>query len=272
MDIYQRTCLKEGLIFDDLKEDEVEILSASTAKSCGIEEEEEQEEVLDLPGIMHELSCMKRRIQKLQLKLKMMMASDDICSEDDDKCINYEIELHCSENKEICALQKSQHKLQCQINELIRCCKFARDQIYELRKRMCDRAREVHELQKAVAVLELWKRTLQHEFGVCIERFEYLKHVKAERRDVQCMLEKQLKCYATLETKFVPKSCFVEEKKQFLSEIKELKELFKEVFELQMERFVNLERRLYNLDQMPALHFMGEDADKNNEEVKNVEE
>ena len=93
-------------------------------------------------------------------------------------------------------------------------------------------------------MLNSWKMTLQNEFGLCIERFEYLKHVKAEWTDVLSMLDRQKLIFAKLEQNLLPKHCFAIQKKAVCEEINNMKELFKEFFELQVERYYKLEMRL----------------------------
>lgn len=239
IDIYQRTLKCNTL---DLEEDEIEILDVESNEAIEEEEQlaEQEEEKVDFEQMAKDFECMKRRIQKMQLKLKMHNLEQ--CPEEE--CVDLEVELNCSQNKEICALQKGHHRLQCQITELIRCFKFAKDQIKDLRIRMCQKSAEILELQKKVAHMESQRLKLQHEFDLCIERFEYLKHVKAEWADVQDMMDKQKVSFAKLEENFVPKSCFLRQKKLVCEEIASLKELFRDLFELQLKRYYEFEQRL----------------------------
>ena len=237
VDIFQRTLCCNPI----RKEDEIEIFEPESAE---VEAEEEEiplveEEKIDIKLIMQELECMKRRIQVMQLRLKHYT---DECPEEE--CVDYEVLLHCSENKEICVLQKNHHKLQCQIKELVKCCKTAKAHIEDLHLNMCERIKEIMHLQKAVHILTDWKNTLEHEFGKCIERFEYLKHCKAEWHDVNEKLHQQQKFFDVMKEKFVPKWCFQEEKKSFIGSINEIKEMMKELFQYQFQRFECLEKRL----------------------------
>ncbi|KAM7343509.1 uncharacterized protein ACRADG_010508 [Cochliomyia hominivorax] len=209
-----------------------------------LEEEEEEipiteDEPLDIKLLMQEMECMKRRIQMMQLRLKL---SIDECPEEE--CLDYEVLLNCSENKEICAVQKAQNILQFQINELNKCCKIAKKEIQDLHERVCERNQEIMKLKELVKILMEWKNTLEHEFGKCLERFEYLKHVKVEWRDLNDKLEEQTKLYDSLKETFIPKMRFIQEKKLFICAINEIKEMLKELYQYQFERFANLEKRL----------------------------
>ncbi|XP_054739190.1 uncharacterized protein LOC129245187 [Anastrepha obliqua] len=245
LDIFKRTCTKVLQVWKEVDVTQSEVDDEPDEEPEAEEEQLEEftlDEELDCCKVMAELECMKRRIQKLQLRLK----TDDVCEAE--PCINFEIELNCSNNPEICALQKNHHKLQCQISELIRCCNVAKDQIEELRARMCQKSREILDLQKAVCLLETWRNKLQHEFGVCYERFQYLKHVKAEWEDVEKKIEEQKRCYKELEDSFVPKVCFLREKRQFIDEIEELRELLQEMFHMQTARVDTLEQRMASIE------------------------
>uniref|UniRef100_A0A1A9W170 Uncharacterized protein n=1 Tax=Glossina brevipalpis TaxID=37001 RepID=A0A1A9W170_9MUSC len=239
MDIFQRTCCKGYK--EPEKDEEIEIFESESAPFTEEEEQtvEEEEKQVNMNALYQELECMKRRIQMMQLRIKSMMI-DDECPEEE--CVDLGVLLTCSENKEICELQKNHHKLQCQINELIRCCKEAKEHIKDLRLRMCAKAREILQLQKVTATLLTWRNTLEYEFGKCIERFEYLKHVKAEWEDVDAKFEKQKVCYTELEETFVPKACFLQEKKVFMSSINDIKEELKKLYDSQILRFEVLEK------------------------------
>jgi len=245
MDLFQRTCIKEGVIFGDIHADEEEVFEADSGEF--VEEEqapEPSESELDLDALYQELECMKKRIQKIQLMLKMK--DMEPCPEEE--CMDYEVLLNCSENREICALQKGQYKLQCQIEELIRCCKYAKDQIADLRSLMCKKHMEILELQKMVAVLDSWRMTLEHEFGLCLERFEYIKHVKAEWSEVWEKLEKQRKCLLMRQEKYVPKVCYTKDKIDFVNATNDLRTQIQEVFEYTKQRFDVLEMKLFAKD------------------------
>lgn len=242
MDIFQRTLRCHP---QKVNEEEIEIFEADTENELEEEAEEEilaLEEQLDPKIVMHELECMKKHIQKLQLHLKTKIEECPV-----EKCADYEIILNCSENKEICSLQKDNHKLQCQINELLKCCRIAKDHIEDLHLRICEKSKDILELQKHVATLMQWRSTLDHEFGKCIERFEYLKHVKAEWQDVMIQLDQQKKTYSTMERAFLPKLSFQQEKTYFIAAISDIKEMLKELFEYQLQRFNCLENRLDNV-------------------------
>uniref|UniRef100_A0A0K8U237 Uncharacterized protein n=1 Tax=Bactrocera latifrons TaxID=174628 RepID=A0A0K8U237_BACLA len=245
LDIYKRTCTKVAQIWKEVDVTQSDVEAEPDVEPVEEEEQQEEEELvdeLDCCRVMGELECMKRRIQKLQLRLK----ADDTCL--DEPCIDPQLILACSSNPEVCELQKNHYKLQCQINELIRCCNVAKDQIEELRARLCQKSREILELQKAVCLLETWRNTLQHEFGVCYERFQYLKHVKAEWEDVEKKLGEQNHTFKVLEKSFVPKVCFVSEKRKFVEEIAQLRELMQEIFQALNARFDVLERRLDGIE------------------------
>ncbi|XP_011178829.2 uncharacterized protein LOC105209878 [Zeugodacus cucurbitae] len=245
LDIYKRTCTKAAQLWKEVDVTQSEVEAEPDVEPEAEEEQQEEEELLeelDCCRVMGELECMKLRIQKLQMRLKV----DDTCI--DEPCIDPQLELACSSNPEVCELQKNHHKLQCQINELIRCCNVAKDQIEELRARLCQKSREILELQKAVCLLETWRNTLQHEFGVCYERFQYLKHVKAEWEDVEKKLDEQKQSFMLLEKTLVPKVCFVSEKRQFVEEIAQLRELMQEMFQAHNARFDMLERRLDGIE------------------------
>ncbi|XP_065370388.1 uncharacterized protein LOC135962404 [Calliphora vicina] len=241
VDIFQRTLCCNPI---REKEEEVEIFESELTE---LEVEEEvlmsEEEKLDIKLLMREMDCMKRRIQIMQLRLKHL--TDECPAEE---CLDYEVLLNCSQNKEICALQKNQHMLQCQIKDLIKCCKVAKEQIQDLTLRMCEKTKEILQMGELVKTLMAWKNTLDHEFGKCVERFEYLKHVKAEWLDVNEKMEKQKTLYGTLKESFVAKVCFLQEKESFISAITEIKETIKELFQYQFERFASLEKRLQNRD------------------------
>ncbi|XP_037954405.1 uncharacterized protein LOC119684436 [Teleopsis dalmanni] len=204
IDIYQRVCRKVNFILDNPPKADLSV--ETTPEPSIYEEEEEEEEVIDCKAVKMELECLKRRIQKLQLKLKLDV---DVCP--DDPCVDYEIELSCSHNKEICELQKNAHKLQCQINELIRCCNAGKDQIRDLRERLCFHAKEINKLQETTIELIDWRNTLALEFGVCLERFRYLKTVKAEWTEVAEVLQKEKKKFYHLEKDYVPKEWYERE-------------------------------------------------------------
>lgn len=245
LDIYKRTCTKVGQLWKEVDVTQSDVDAEPDEEPIAEEEQQEEEELveeLDCCRLMGELECMKRRIQKLQMRLKV----DDTCL--DEPCIDPQLELACSSNPEVCELQKKHHKLQCQINELIRCCNVAKEQIEDLRARLCQKSREILELQKAVCLLETWRNTLQHEFGVCIERFQYLKHVKAEWEDVEKKLDEQKHTFKVLEKTLVPKVCFVSEKQQFVEEIAQLRELMQDMFQAHNARFDMLERRLDGIE------------------------
>lgn len=241
MDIFQRTCCKE--FKEPEKEEEIEIFESESPPGTEEEEQtvEEEEKPINMSALFQELECMKRRIQMMQLRIKSMMM-DEECPEEE--CVDLGVLLTCSENKEICELQKNHHKLQCQINELIRCCKEAKEQIKDLRLRMCAKAREILQLQKLTATLVTWKNALEFEFGKCIERFEYLKHVKAEWEEVNAKFETQKVCFTELEGTFVPKACFLQEKKVFTASINEIKQTLMELYNYQMNRLEEFEKRL----------------------------
>ncbi|XP_004533756.1 uncharacterized protein LOC101450987 [Ceratitis capitata] len=246
LDIYKRTCTKAQQLWKevDITQSDVDI-EPDVEPEAGEEEQQLElpiEDELDCCKVMAELECMKRRILRLQLRLK----TEDTCTEE--PCVNPQLEISCSVNPEICELQKNHHKLQCQINELIRCCNVAKDQIEDLRARLCQKSREILELQKAVCLLEAWRNTLQHEFGVCYERFQYLKHVKAEWEDVEQKIDEQKHCYQELEKNFVPKKCFLNEKRQFVDETTQMRELLQEMFQIQTARFDALERRMESVE------------------------
>ncbi|XP_073848412.1 uncharacterized protein [Musca autumnalis] len=242
MDIFQRTLRCHPL---ENKEEEIEIFDAESEEANAEEEHEIplEEESLDFNIIMQELECMKRHIQKLQLHLKTQM---DECPKEE-QCIDFEVLLNCSENKEICTLQKNQHKLQCQISELVKCCGIAKNHIKDLRFRLCEKAKELLQQQKTVANLVQWKNTLDHEFGKCIERFEYLKHVKAEWKDVRENLDEQKNNFLVAQKAFVAKLCFQQEKQSIFGAINAIKEMFSELFEYQLHRFECLEKRIDNV-------------------------
>ncbi|XP_036344287.1 uncharacterized protein LOC118753514 [Rhagoletis pomonella] len=245
LDIYKRTCTKALQVWKEVDVTQSEVDNEPDDEPLPEEEEAEEElvqEELDCCKVMAELECMKRRIQNLQMRLKM----DDEC--EGEPCVDPEIILNCSANSEICTLQKNHHKLQCQINELIRCCNVAKDQIEDLRAHMCQKSREIIELQKTVCLLDTWKNTLQHEFGVCYERFQYLKLVKAEWEDVEKKIDEQKHCYKQLEESFVPKVCFLSEKRQFINECMEMRELLQEMFHMQSARFDALEQRMESIE------------------------
>ncbi|XP_067633323.1 uncharacterized protein [Eurosta solidaginis] len=252
LDIYKRTCTKATQLWKevDVTQSEVDIEpddAVAEEEAVVLPEEEEgtvEEEPIDCCKVLAELECMKKRIQKLQLRLK----TDDVC--DHEPCIDLNLELNCSINPEICALQKNHHKLQCQITELIRCCNVAKDQIEELRARLCQKSQEILDLQKTVCLLETWRNKLQHEFGVCYERFQYLRHVKAEWEDVEKKLDEQKRYFKTREDLFVPKICFVNEKHQFIDEIAEMREFLQEMFHMQTARFNAIEQRMDDIERM----------------------
>ncbi|KAI8119157.1 hypothetical protein FF38_02380 [Lucilia cuprina] len=242
VDIFQRTLCCNPI---REKENEIEIFESEATE---FEEDAEElivseDEKLDIKQLMEDLDCMKRRIQLIQLRLKL---PTDECPEEE--CLDYEVLLNCSKNKEICTLQKNQHMLQHQIKELVKCNKIAKEQIKVLQLNMCEKNNEILELRELVKTLMEWKNTLDHEFGKCLERFEYLKHVKAEWRDVNEKIEEQNKCLSTFKESFVGKACFLQEKKSFIDAINEIKEMLKELFQYQFERFASLEQRLQKGD------------------------
>uniref|UniRef100_A0A1I8QAZ8 Uncharacterized protein n=1 Tax=Stomoxys calcitrans TaxID=35570 RepID=A0A1I8QAZ8_STOCA len=202
------------------------------------EEHHKQKEDADGNVLMLEFDCLKRYIQKLQLRLKTQIEN---CHPKDD-CLHHEIAFKCSEN-EICTLQKNHHKLQCQINELFKCNQAAKDHIRDLKFQMIEKDKEISKLCNSVEVLLQWRDNLNHEFGKCIERFEYLKHVKAEWQSVAVKLEEQNKNFTSKMQSFVPKLNFQQEKQSFICAINEIKEMFKELFEYQLQRFDCLEKR-----------------------------
>lgn len=239
IDIFQRTCCKPMLD----PPSKSEISEAETLEEEFVEEEAIlEEDKLDLSALYSELECMKRRIQVLQLHLKKKV---DECPEEE--CIDYEVLLNCSKNKEICDLQKNQYKLQCQINDLLKCCCLAKEQIYELRVQVCEKGKEIQELQKAVRLLYDWKAATIEDFGKCIERFEYLKHVKAEWSDLEERLDELRKFFIKFETEFMPKECYLLEKKDLLLTMHEMKRMMVELFEYQLTRFAAIDSRLADL-------------------------
>ncbi|XP_005181916.2 uncharacterized protein LOC101894097 [Musca domestica] len=242
MDIFQRTLHCHTF---PPKEEEIEVFEAETEEQIGEEEHDIplEEEPLDLNILMKELECMKRHIQKLQLHLKTQMEE---CPKEEE-CVDLEVLLKCSENKEICSLQKNQNKVQCQINEIVQCCRAAKDHITDLRSRFCETAKELLQQQKLVANLVQWKNSLDHEFGKCLERFEYLKHVKAEWKDVKEKLQEQKRNIFLEQKKFVSKKFFDQEKQSILGAIGAIKEMFNELVEYQLQRFECLEKRIENI-------------------------
>lgn len=241
MDIFKRTCCKPILLEPSSKTEidyEVDFAEEEFVEEEAIFEEDK----LDINKLYRELECMKRRIQVLQLHLKKKV---DECPEE--ACIDYEILLNCSQNKEICDLQKNQYKLQCQINDLLKCCCMAKDHIYELRVQICERTKELRELQKSVRLMYEWKAAVLEDFGKCIERFEYLKHVKAEWEDVETKMNELRKVFSTFEFNFMPKNCYLQEKQELLVTLQEMKRMMVELFEYQLTRFASIEERLANI-------------------------
>lgn len=138
--------------------------------------------------------------------------------------------------------------MQYQIRELIKCFKVAKEQIQDLQLTMCEQNQEIIQMKESMKTLTEWKNTLQHEFGKCLERFEYLKHVKAEWRDVNEKLLEQDNLFNTLKELFIPQECFRQEKQIIISAINEIKEMFKELYQYQIERFSRLEKSLAKKD------------------------
>ncbi|XP_075166695.1 uncharacterized protein LOC142238853 [Haematobia irritans] len=261
MDIFQRTlrCQQQSMPIEiELEEAETELEDPIEGD---IEEEplQDEEESIDAKVLMQELECMKRHIQKLQLRLKLQM--EECRSEKE--CVDYEILLNCSENKEICKLQKDQNKLQCQISELVKCSQNTKNLIEDMRLRICENSKRIIQLKKASEVLMQWRDSLDHEFGKCIERFEYLKHVKAEWQDVTAKFDQAKKSYSLMAQTFVSKLKFQEEKKYFISTVDNIKEMLKDSFEYQLKKFECLERRFdslagghYNADACKSPHWV----------------
>lgn len=241
MDIFKRTCCKP-IVLEPSSKTDIEYEAEFMEEEFFEEEAQFEEDKFDINVLYGELECMKRRIQVLQLHLKKKV---DECPEQ--PCIDYEVLLNCSKNQEICDLQKNQYKLQCQINDLLKCCCASKEQIYELRVQLCERTKELHELQKSVRLIYEWKAAVLEDFGKCIERFEYLKHVKAEWEDVETKMDELRNLFGTFESDYMPKKCYLQEKQDLLVTLQEMKRMMVELFEYQLTRFAAIEGRLVDI-------------------------
>lgn len=207
-----------------------------TAQSA---DDDEQPIKTDMKTVSQELDRLKAHIQALQDRLKSIIAQ---CPEG--KSEDLELWLSSPEKREIFELKKNQEILRNQINELTNNCAQAKDQIEDLRMRMCSKARQILKLQKMVVKMVTIKESLECEFGKFVKRFEFATNIKAVWERVMQKFDNQKICYSQLEQSFVPRAHFLEEKKDFTASVNEIKELVKGIFVYQSCRFKALDDRL----------------------------
>ncbi|KAH8358594.1 hypothetical protein KR093_001222 [Drosophila rubida] len=145
---------------------------------------------LQVEEIAAELEKKKQRVEEIDKTCELNTPECPIL----DPCINIEIEINRYKvDPEILELQRNNHKLRQQLQEMKKCCTASDVILKSLQKSISREMEMAVELQRRFAQIDSFKRNLEHQRMLCSQRFNFLIHEMYDWDECNWYIENKLK-------------------------------------------------------------------------------
>ncbi|KAH8258964.1 hypothetical protein KR044_011791, partial [Drosophila immigrans] len=181
---------EEEVSFTPNNEEEEQELSFSGIFSVDQTDDEDR-----LMVVVQDIDCLVRRIEQMQLLIKERLqerAERDetgITEASTEQLKEQEKLLSCQEQLEVRDLQHDQHRLQCEINEMLANYRQLRDVLRRLRLQMCGENHSCRKIGAAVQHYQKWSETVAAELPICKQRYQTLLDSKLTKSEADHMIQ-----------------------------------------------------------------------------------
>ncbi|XP_034118757.1 uncharacterized protein LOC117577888 [Drosophila albomicans] len=204
--------------------------------------------------LVKDLDCQIRRIELMQLLLKerqqqraervesgVTEASTEQLEKVKEAKAAKQLVLSCQEQLEVRNLQHDQHRLQCEINEMITNYRLLRSVLHTLRGQMCAGHRECRHLDATMKNLQQWSEQVAGELPICKHRYQTILKTKVSKTEADRVIKANTAKAHRRARNFLSVRRMQFDLQEFHAEIDELLEYASDLRKEMQRRFGNVE-------------------------------